>query len=395
MSSEASCDLPSPADANRGHAMTDTLGDDDSITSTSSTTGNSTTNDIAIHSDDPLQFGVTSFFQPSQATLRVRPAAAAAAAATTTTTTAATTTTIATSLQPLSITSPSPFVTASASASTVTGDAFPTTTTTSDSLDKGISTANRLHAAREHQLNRGFSHGSDQFGGTRDLDAQHSRRYTHETPEESPPAPLQPAEGSSALQTAASSGSSATTSKTSENQEDQDKSASSDASKEGTPSTADSGTEYSCNICFDTAVSPVLTLCGHLFCWSCLHQWLEAQRLNPLCPVCKAGCGQDKVIPIYGRGREQVDPRTTTPKRPAGQRPEPVRQANGGFTFGNGQVTFSGTMISPFMFSPLGIHFGGASTIHINAGAQSPTNAYISRMLMMLGVMMLVAILLY
>ncbi|KAF9974135.1 hypothetical protein BGZ73_002496, partial [Actinomortierella ambigua] len=105
--------------------------------------------------------------------------------------------------------------------------------------------------------------------------------------------------------------------------------------------------------------------------WSCLHQWLVAQRQNPLCPVCKAGCGQDKVIPIYGRGREQVDPRTTVPKRPAGQRPEPVRQGNGGgFPFGGGQVTFSGTMIPPFMFSPLGIQFGGshATTIHINTG---------------------------
>ncbi|KAI8058149.1 hypothetical protein BDF22DRAFT_664174 [Syncephalis plumigaleata] len=66
---------------------------------------------------------------------------------------------------------------------------------------------------------------------------------------------------------------------------------------------------YSCNICFDAAIEPVLTLCGHLYCWPCLHQWLDAQRLNPLCPVCKAGCGSDKVIPVYGRGREATDPR--------------------------------------------------------------------------------------
>ncbi|RKP08077.1 hypothetical protein THASP1DRAFT_23863, partial [Thamnocephalis sphaerospora] len=86
----------------------------------------------------------------------------------------------------------------------------------------------------------------------------------------------------------------------------------------------DSATDYySCNICFDTACDPVLTVCGHLFCWPCLHQWLEAQRLNPLCPVCKAGCGKDKVIPVYGRGKEARDPR-----RPAGQRPEPLRPSN-------------------------------------------------------------------
>ncbi|KAI8346672.1 hypothetical protein B0O80DRAFT_503311 [Mortierella sp. GBAus27b] len=168
---------------------------------------------------------------------------------------------------------------------------------------------------------------------------------------------------------------------------------------------SDSGAEFSCNICFDTSVSPVLTLCGHLFCWSCLHQWLEAQHQNPTCPVCKAGCAQDKVIPIYGRGKEQVDPRSsTTPKRPAGQRPEPLRNPNHvatggpGFTFTTGQVTFSGTMIPPFMFSPFGIQYGATyTTAHMgpNGAVQTPMQAYVSRMLFMLGTLVLVGILLY
>ncbi|KAK3816078.1 MAG: hypothetical protein J3Q66DRAFT_192168 [Benniella sp.] len=165
---------------------------------------------------------------------------------------------------------------------------------------------------------------------------------------------------------------------------------------------SDSSAEFSCNICFDTSMSPVLTLCGHLFCWSCLHQWLEAQHLNPTCPVCKAGCAQDKVIPIYGRGKEQVDPRSTTPKRPAGQRPEPLRNPNqpgvgGGFTFTTGQVTFSGTMIPPFMFSPFGIQYGATYTANMgpNGVVQTPMQAYVHRMVFMLGTLILVGILLY
>ncbi|KAF9354698.1 hypothetical protein BGX34_010857 [Mortierella sp. NVP85] len=165
---------------------------------------------------------------------------------------------------------------------------------------------------------------------------------------------------------------------------------------------SDSSAEFSCNICFDTSVSPVLTLCGHLFCWSCLHQWLEAQHLNPTCPVCKAGCAQDKVIPIYGRGKEQVDPRSTTPKRPPGQRPEPLRNPNqpgvgGGFTFTTGQVTFSGTMIPPFMFSPFGIQYGATYTTNMgpNGVVQTPIQAYVHRMVFMLGTLILVGILLY
>ncbi|KAI8595377.1 hypothetical protein EDD21DRAFT_391379 [Dissophora ornata] len=163
---------------------------------------------------------------------------------------------------------------------------------------------------------------------------------------------------------------------------------------------SDSNGEFSCNICFDTSVSPVLTLCGHLFCWSCLHQWLDAQRQNPTCPVCKAGCAQDKVIPIYGRGNEQVDPRSTTPKRPAGQRPEPLRNPNqaAGFALGGtGQVTFTGTMIPPFMFSPFGIHYGASYTGNMgpNGAVQTPMQAYVSRMFFMLGTLILVGILLY
>ncbi|KAG0274092.1 hypothetical protein BGZ95_010115 [Linnemannia exigua] len=163
-------------------------------------------------------------------------------------------------------------------------------------------------------------------------------------------------------------------------------------------SDSESNGEFSCNICFDTSMSPVLTLCGHLFCWACLHQWLEAQHQNPTCPVCKAGCAQDKVIPIYGRGKEQLDPRSTTPKRPAGQRPEPFRNPNQtGFALGTGQVTFSGTMLPPFMFTPFGIQYGAtySGTIGGNGAVQTPMQAYVSRMFFMLGTLILVGILLY
>jgi hypothetical protein len=27
---------------------------------------------------------------------------------------------------------------------------------------------------------------------------------------------------------------------------------------------------YECNICLELAKDPVVTLCGHLYCWSCL-----------------------------------------------------------------------------------------------------------------------------
>jgi len=29
---------------------------------------------------------------------------------------------------------------------------------------------------------------------------------------------------------------------------------------------------FECNICLETASEPVITLCGHLFCWPCIYQ---------------------------------------------------------------------------------------------------------------------------
>jgi len=67
---------------------------------------------------------------------------------------------------------------------------------------------------------------------------------------------------------------------------------------------------YECNICLDTAKDAVVSMCGHLFCWPCLHQWLETRPNRMLCPVCKAAISKDKVIPLYGRNStKQEDPR--------------------------------------------------------------------------------------
>ena len=69
--------------------------------------------------------------------------------------------------------------------------------------------------------------------------------------------------------------------------------------------TDDSNTNaaFECNICLDVAREAVISMCGHLFCWPCLHTWLETRPNRQICPVCKAGIGKDKVVPLYGRGK--------------------------------------------------------------------------------------------
>lgn len=67
---------------------------------------------------------------------------------------------------------------------------------------------------------------------------------------------------------------------------------------------ADSG--FECNICFDPAQDPVVTTCGHLFCWRCLYLWFQ-QQPNHQCPVCKAKIEKENVIPVYSRGGSRSD----------------------------------------------------------------------------------------
>ncbi|KAI3938831.1 hypothetical protein MKW92_045430, partial [Papaver armeniacum] len=85
---------------------------------------------------------------------------------------------------------------------------------------------------------------------------------------------------------------------------------------------------FECNICFELAQDPIVTLCGHLFCWPCLYKWLHIHSHSQECPVCKALIQEEKLVPLYGRGKTPTDPRSKSipgvniPNRPSGQRPE-------------------------------------------------------------------------
>lgn len=119
---------------------------------------------------------------------------------------------------------------------------------------------------------------------------------------------------------------------------------------------------FECNICLDTAKDAVVSLCGHLFCWPCLHQWLETRPTRQVCPVCKAAISKDKVIPLYGRGSSKQDPRDKLPPRPPGQRTESESnsgQSFPGFGFGDGGFHMSfGIGAFPFGFFASTFNFG-------------------------------------
>ncbi|KAK9152741.1 hypothetical protein Sjap_000221 [Stephania japonica] len=69
---------------------------------------------------------------------------------------------------------------------------------------------------------------------------------------------------------------------------------------------------FDCNICLENAQDPVVTLCGHLYCWPCIYKWLHFQSTSNYpdedqqCPVCKAVISQSTLVPLYGRGQSAL-----------------------------------------------------------------------------------------
>lgn len=95
--------------------------------------------------------------------------------------------------------------------------------------------------------------------------------------------------------------------------------------------TGDAGSFFDCNICLDLARDPVVTCCGHLFCWPCLYRWLNVHSDAKECPVCKGQVTIKNVTPIYGRGNilrpPEDDSSVKIPLRPHAQRVESLRQS--------------------------------------------------------------------
>ncbi|KAE8681079.1 expansin-A12-like [Hibiscus syriacus] len=66
---------------------------------------------------------------------------------------------------------------------------------------------------------------------------------------------------------------------------------------------------FDCSICFESAKDPVVTLCGHLYCWPCIYKWLQLRTSSldsgpqqKSCPVCKASISSGSLVPLYGHG---------------------------------------------------------------------------------------------
>ena len=80
--------------------------------------------------------------------------------------------------------------------------------------------------------------------------------------------------------------------------------------------------KWICPICLDQLQQPVVTPCGHVFCWPCITEWLR--RGQNECPCCHGLIQSGRLIPIYGHGSE-ADVSHPPPPRPEYVRAETPR----------------------------------------------------------------------
>nr|KYP48880.1 RING finger protein 5 [Cajanus cajan] len=70
---------------------------------------------------------------------------------------------------------------------------------------------------------------------------------------------------------------------------------------------------FDCNICLESAHDPVVTFCGHLYCWPCIYKWLDVQSSSvepdqqQTCPVCKAEISHTSLVPLYGKSNSESE----------------------------------------------------------------------------------------
>ncbi|AFZ81731.1 zinc finger, C3HC4 type RING finger domain-containing protein [Theileria equi strain WA] len=131
--------------------------------------------------------------------------------------------------------------------------------------------------------------------------------------------------------------------------------------------------KFDCNICFDDVREPVVTRCGHLFCWKCLLAWIN--RNNNQCPICQAGISRENVIPLYGHGQEASDPRNK-PEEPRPKAERPSSRSRESSMFGNYDsrisVSIGGFPLS-FLF-PFGFSLTTGSAGHSYFNFTRPEN---------------------
>ena len=139
---------------------------------------------------------------------------------------------------------------------------------------------------------------------------------------------------------------------------------------------SESGNNFECTICLDTAKEPVLTKCGHMFCWPCIYNWLDSKGGKAKCPNCKNEITKDDLIPVYSNteNKDNTNRFKNIPKRPKAERnpnsDNDDSNNQGFFNFGFNSFSFGGF----FPFMGMGMNFNNNNNQYENDYNNSTNN---------------------
>jgi E3 ubiquitin-protein ligase RNF5 len=154
---------------------------------------------------------------------------------------------------------------------------------------------------------------------------------------------------------------------------------------DGEPPPDDGLGRFECNVCLEDVREPIVTQCGHLYCWPCLYRWLNTGHST--CPMCKAGISEENVIPLFIRGSSE-DPRgkVDVPNRPSAHRPVPGPPGGAAATGGTPNVQGSTFGFFPSLFGLQFQNFLEPDTA-TGAGAadEQATHSFLSKTLWAIG----------
>lgn len=149
---------------------------------------------------------------------------------------------------------------------------------------------------------------------------------------------------------------------------------------------------FECGICLDLAKSPVVGHCGHLYCWRCLHQWFESQQGTHACPTCKADLTGNKIIPVYCRNSGDSHPTDSSiPPRP---RPPPLPEVSTSNAYHRAAMAHQPDGNQPgALWTVFGI--GGAPQGVVGMTPEQQHQAFLTRLLLLLGSFVILCLLLF
>ena len=136
--------------------------------------------------------------------------------------------------------------------------------------------------------------------------------------------------------------------------------------------------EYQCRICNKLATRPVISLCGHMFCWDCIDRVLT-QTNSSACPICQSGISKETLTPIYVTEEAKSEP--TSNPRPQAAREQPRSNPN--------YSRFTGIFDTSSTNRPAGISLSMFNTMN----HEDQRADILSKLMLIIGLIILISVL--